>query len=236
MNTKPIIGVTPLYDKSKASYWMLPGYFQCIEKAGGIPIMLPLTTDLNTIEQLADAFSGFVFTGGDDVSPSLYREEKRSVCGAPNLARDQFEHDLFHAVMCRDKPVLGICRGIQMINVLLGGTLYQDLPTEFVSTICHQQKPPYDQAAHIVNIQNDSPLFELLKKTEINVNSYHHQAISTISPELKPMAFAPDGLIEAIYRPESRFVWALQWHPEFNYVVENSSLMIMSHFIKQCVT
>lgn len=230
--SKPIIGVTPLVDDEKESLWMLPGYMNGIEQAGGLPIMLPLTTKNKELEQLANMCDGFLFTGGHDVTPNIYRKEKLSVCGDCCIARDEMEKLLFSLILRMDKPVLGICRGIQLINACLGGNLYQDLPTQKPSNVEHHQTPPYDIPIHEVKIVENSPLYKLLKTNSLMVNSYHHQAIKEIAPTLKAMAYAPDGLIEAVYLPDKYFVWALQWHPEFSFEKDEASRKIFACLVE----
>ena len=234
MNNHPVIGVVPLMDYQRQSYWMLPGYFGGIMKAGGFPVMLPLTSDIQQIEQALEICSGFLFTGGQDVSPSLYHEEKTVRCGECSSERDAMEHMLLKNAMQLDKPILGICRGIQFINAALGGTLWQDIPAQLASDVNHCQKPPYDKPVHDVMIQKDSPLFELLQKEWLSVNSYHHQGIRDLAPLLKCMAQATDGLAEAVYAPNQHFLWAVQWHPEFSYKTDENSLRIFQAFIRNC--
>ncbi|WP_243300020.1 gamma-glutamyl-gamma-aminobutyrate hydrolase family protein [Bacillus litorisediminis] len=231
---KPIIGVVPLFDEKKDSYWMLPGYMKGIEDAGGIPVMLPLTTDKDIISSLALAYDGFLFTGGQDINPELYGEKTEVVCGAPCEERDVMENILFKQCIELNKPVFGICRGIQLFNVLLGGTLYQDIPTQMSSNIVHTQKPPYDVPVHRVIIEKETPLYDILGTEFLMVNSYHHQGIKTLSPHLLPAAKADDGLIEAVYMPEKKFAMAVQWHPEFNYKVEDTSFRLFVEFVNSC--
>ena len=130
-----------------------------------------------------------------------------------------------------DKPVLGICRGHQLLNALLGGTLYQDLPSQHPSAVEHHQQPPYDAPIHTVSILPGTPLRELLERDTLPVNSYHHQAVKALSPQLKPMAVADDGLVEAAYLPGRRFVWSVQWHPEFAFHSDAASAAILSAFV-----
>jgi putative glutamine amidotransferase len=230
---KPIIGVVPLYDETKESYWMLPGYMKGIEEAGGIPVMLPLTTDKATILTLADTFDGFLFTGGQDVNPRLYGEQAQSVCGTLCEERDLMEAILFERAVALDKPIFGICRGIQLFNALLGGTLYQDLPSQYQceKQIVHKQNPPYDQPVHMVAIEKDSPLFTILKEEAILVNSYHHQGIKELAEQLACAATAEDGLIEAVTMPGKRFVLAVQWHPEFIYHKDDKNMALFKEFV-----
>ena len=210
---KPIIGVTPLWDDEKKSYWMLPGYLEGLEEAGAIPIILPLAADGADIAQLADLCDGFLFTGGQDVAPQLYGEAMKPTCGELCPARDTLERELLNRALEQDKPILGICRGLQILNVTLGGTLYQDLPTEHPPEISHSMKPPYDRAAHTVRILPDTPLAALLQKPELGVNSCHHQIIGRLGTGLEVLQRAEDGVVEA-FRHKTLPVWGIQWHPE----------------------
>lgn len=229
---KPIIGVVPLWDEHKDSFWMLPGYLDGIITAGGIPVMLPLTSDISMIEQCVNTFDGFLFTGGHDVSPLLYDKIKLKECGTTFYERDEMETLLLKAVLKCDKPIFGICRGIQIINVILGGTLYQDLKSQ--KCINHVQTPPYDKPYHMIDILPDTPLHKIALNDEIAVNSYHHQAIKVLSPELKAMALSKDGIIEAVYMPEKTFVWAVQWHPEF-WLKDKVNISLFNTFLEACL-
>ena len=228
---KPIIGVTPLFDRERDSYWMLPGYLEGLEQAGAIPLVLPLPEDLDDLPQLVSLCDGLLFTGGQDVSPELYGEAPKPTCGEVCPARDRMEQALLRLALERDLPVLGICRGIQFLNAALGGTLYQDLPTEHPSQTQHHMTPPYDRAVHTVTLQPGTPLAELLGTEHIGVNSYHHQAVKTLAPCLTEMAWSEDGLIEAVCLPGKRFVWAVQWHPEFSFRVNEDSRKIFGAFV-----
>ena len=117
------------------------------------------------------------------------------------------------------------------MNAVYGGTLYQDLPTEFPSAVDHHMSPPYDRSAHTVSLMPDSPLYGLLGRESIPVNSYHHQAVKSLAPGFRPMAVAPDGLIEGIFMPDCRFVWGIQWHPEFSYRTSGESREILKAFV-----
>ena len=231
---KPVIGLIPLYDDEKESYWMLPGYMKVIEKCGGLPIMLPLTTDKEELEQAYDLCVGILFTGGHDVSPTLYGEKKKSTCGTDCFERDSMECFLLKKCIEDDKPLLGICRGIQFVNAYLGGTLYQDLPTEYQCKVEHHMEPPYDRAAHKVEILKGTKLAEILGEGIHEVNSYHHQAIKELSPEVEKMAVSEDGLVEAIEVKNQTFAIAVQWHPEFSYESNEDSMKLVSAFINKC--
>ena len=164
---KPLIGLVPLVDEEKQSYWMLPGYMKGLAEAGTVPVMLPLSDDQSIISQLADELDGVLFTGGHDVSPELYGVRRSGKCGIPSPERDSMEQKLFYELRKRKKSIFGICRGIQLINVLMGGTLYQDLPSEHPSQTEHHQSPPYDRSVHNVRIYRDSALYGLLGKKRL---------------------------------------------------------------------
>lgn len=233
---KPWIGVMPLYDDDKESYWMLPGYMKAIEEAGGIPLMLPLTSDIGTIQALARELDGFLFTGGHDVNPELYHEQAEKVCGTICADRDILESILFQHAVEWNKPAFGICRGLQIFNVLSGGTLYQDLPTQFKAhiQIGHQQKQPYAEPVHEVIVTKDSRLHRILQVDSLKVNSCHHQGIKQLAGKLVAAATAEDGLIEAVVRPDHPFMLAVQWHPEITYPTDEKQFKLFQAFVESC--
>lgn len=231
---KKIIAVVPLWDDEKESIWMLPGYMNGIKEAGAIPVILPLASDIEDALEIFERCDGLLMTGGHDVSPSLYKEPQKENCGVSCNDRDLLESALYAVALAQDKPVLGICRGIQLINVLQGGTLYQDLPTEYAGGIEHHMKPPYTNVAHYVSIRRQTPLYELFRTEQLGVNSYHHQAIKKLGADLEIMAESEDGLAEAVRHIGKKFVWAFQWHPEFDFHINPNSRKIFETFINAC--
>ena len=229
---KPVIGIVPLVDAGRESLWMLPGYMDAVAQAGGVPVMLPLTDERADLETLLELCAGIPLTGGQDVSPEIYGQTALPLCGELCPARDRMERVLLTAALEREKAILGICRGMQFLNAALGGTLYQDLPAQRPSDCDHHMAAPYDRKAHLVALPADAPLAALLGAGEIGVNSCHHQAIRDLAPGLSAMAAAPDGVVEAVYLPERRFVWGVQWHPEFSYRVDANSRRIFSAFVE----
>ena len=229
---KPIIGVMPLVDVERESLWMLPDYLDGIRQAGGLPVMLPLTEDSRELEELVKLCGGLLFTGGQDVAPELYGETAAGdfVAGCPE--RDRMEQKALKLALSMDRAVMGICRGIQLINVTMGGTLYQDLPSQHPSAIAHRQAQPHTVPSHTVRLLEGTPLYNLLQKGELAVNSSHHQAVRELAPGLKAMAISPDGLIESLYGPERKFLWAVQWHPERLCRTDADSRAIFSAFVK----
>ncbi|MCC8023677.1 MAG: gamma-glutamyl-gamma-aminobutyrate hydrolase family protein [Clostridiales bacterium] len=231
---QPIIGVVPLWDEEKDSIWMLPGYLALLEQAGALPIILPLTTEPEKIRRLAELCGGVLLTGGQDVAPALYGEAVLPACGPACARRDRMETLLVREMADRlDKPVLGICRGIQFLNALYGGTLYQDLEAETGTDIRHQQRAPYHRPVHTVRIVPGTPLAGLTNADTLSVNSFHHQGIRRLAGGLAAMAAAPDGLIEAVWMPGRRFVQAVQWHPEYMPDTAHSKLLAAA-FVNAC--
>ena len=231
---KPIIGITPLWDSTKNSYWMLPDYMRAVELSGGIPVILPLTTDETTIKQLATTLDGFLFSGGPDVHPSYFNEEVMPECGEICSPRDSLEMMLFKEVLPLDKPILGICRGLQLINIALGGSIYQDLATQYDVKVAHRMEAPYNREAHKVSIVPDTIFTDWIPCTELGVNSCHHQAIKDLADGLVACAISEDGLVEAIHMPAKKFLAATQWHPEMGLDAGMYSEHIFNAFISAC--
>jgi putative glutamine amidotransferase len=209
---------------------MLPGYMEGLERAGALPVVLPLTQDRELLRQIVSQFDGVLFTGGQDCAPSFYGEENRS-CDEICDARDNMEKILFEEALAADLPMFGICRGIQLMNALLSGSLWQDIPSECPSEVIHCQGPPYGAASH--NVTLFGRLKDFIGKNEMRVNSYHHQGIKALSPELLIGAVAPDGLVEGVWMPGKRFVVAVQWHPEMALEDENSG-KLFGAFVEAC--
>ena len=231
---KPLIALMPLWDKEKNSYWMLPGYMDLIIKSGGVPVMLSFSDDEQSVKEIADRFDGFVFTGGDDIATERYGQQPVPQCGQPCVHRDSLEFALFSEVIKTDKPILGICRGMQFLNVALGGTLYQDLPTQKPGGVCHKQPAPTDALTHSVTVERGTMLYDIVGVEKLMVNTLHHQAVAEIAPTLKACAASDDGLVEAVYDPEKAFLMGVQWHPEMIFNKEESSLKIGKAFVEAC--
>ena len=234
MRMRGIIGLIPLVDDARESLWMLPGYMEGISAAGGLPVMLPLEADDDALDRLCGLCDGFLLTGGHDVSPEFYGQERLPACSATSPAWDRMEDGVLRRAMAADKPVLGICRGLQFINAALGGTLWQDLPTQRPTDVCHRQRPPYDAPAHAVDLLPDAPLAALTGAESLQVNSYHHQAVRDLAAPLRPMALSVDGLVEAAWHPGQRFLWAVQWHPEFSWRSDPAARAIFRAFVDAC--
>ena len=228
---KPIIGVTPSVDEEKNRCLVQPGYLESIDRAGGLPLMLPLTDRLEDIARFTELCDGFLFVGGPDIEPWRYGQELLPECGPQNVQRDAMEWKLMEAALAADKPVLGVCRGIQVLNTVLGGTLYQDIPSQYETTLSHQMpEPPYNRTAHPFRVVEGTPLAGLSPAE--GVNSRHPQAVLDLAPGLEVMAYAADGIIEAVWMPEKRFVWAVQWHPEAYWEEEGLHIELFQKLVE----
>ena len=228
---KPVIGVLPLFDNEKESYWMLPRYYRGLQAAGAIPVMLPLHAEEDAA-QLVELFDGLLFPGGQDVDPALYGEEMLDCCKEIQRDRDSMETAVLQEAMARNLPILGICRGLQFINAALGGTLWQDLLVQRPGSRCHRMERPYDRTEHSVSLTG--PLALAYGTNSLGVNSCHHQGVKTLAACLEPMAVSDDGLIEAFYHPGQSFLWAVQWHPEFAWRNDPAAASIFEAFVSAC--
>ena len=196
--------------------WALnQNYAENIRRAGGIPI---LAVNNDCAEEYADLADGLLLSGGKDVDPKLYGQEKMFDFVITDPQRDDLEYKIIKAFVDRKKPIWGICRGIQILNVYFGGTLTQDIPTQLGGD--HSKG-----VCHPVTIKKDSILGNLYGES-MEVNSYHHQAVKKLAPGLQAAALSQDGLTEAVFMPQQKFVWAVQWHPEFFYETDSASLKI----------
>jgi putative glutamine amidotransferase len=222
---KPVVGITPSPSTDTIGpgtfrrYAMAATYTEGVEAANGIPLVIP--PQENNIEAILDRIDGLLFSGGGDIEPSRYgdNDTHENTYGIDEL-RDRFELDLFGAALQRDMPILCICRGIQVANVALGGTLIQDIAGQYSNEIEHRQHVVGYRAAdksHRVTAEEGSRLHEVYGTTEIETNSFHHQALREVASELVVIGRAPDGIIEAVDRPASTWFLGLQWHPEMMF-------------------
>jgi putative glutamine amidotransferase len=212
MNGRPRIGVTLDVDERGQTYLLGRGYVDAVLAAGGLPILLP--HDRAVAGAYLALLDGLVVTGGAfDVPPELYGEARRDVCGVLKPERTAFEKDLLEAALAARLPVLGICGGMQLLDVVRGGTLHQDLVAD-AGVRGHEQPPPKDVPSHEVAVVAGTQLAELVGAGTLLVNSTHHQAVRDAGAGVLVSARAPDGVIEAIELPDLPFAVGVQWHPE----------------------
>jgi putative glutamine amidotransferase len=221
---KPVIGVTPDFNAGdrkdmgghEPTYFLRARYIRAVEELGGIPLILPLVAEPSARRRLLDGVDGLLLTGsGPDLPPSLYGERQRFKFALVSERRANFELELVLQARKRDLPLLGICGGMQTVNVACGGSLYQDIPAQVPGAMDHRQKTKAVHVAHAVTVAPESLLKKIVAREKLMVNSSHHQSVKTVAPSLIVSAVAPDGVIEAIESPTHRFLLAIQWHPEF---------------------
>jgi putative glutamine amidotransferase len=208
-------------------------YTEAVEKAGGLAMILPFTQKTDIIPLMVEKADGFIFTGGMDVDPAYYGEKGIAGLGSVNPELDRFQMAVLQAVMACRKPVLAICRGFQLINVALGGSLFQDIPSQFSTPVLkHMQDTISFDVDHPVTIEPGSRLFALFG-SRIMVNSRHHQSVKTPGRDLIITARAPDGVIEAAQH-KTLPMDLVQWHPELMLRKNNDMLRLFESFIKSC--
>lgn len=219
---KPVIGITCNTQLAETTF--KPGmtrtfvdtdYVRSVTLAGGIPLLLPPVDDYAVVHGQVTRVDGLILTGGPDIDPLLYNEDPLEKIGAVNHHRDNCEFLVVKAADTLKKPLLGICRGIQVINVAYGGTLHQDVSYIAGCSVNHfQNTAQRDAHWHMVDIEPASALASIIGQNNLPVNSFHHQALKTVAPGFKVAALARDGVIEAVERPGEHFILGVQWHPE----------------------
>ena len=226
MNRRPIIGIPTqtlhsidgIPEALPESWVMNQRYSRAVATAGGLPVMIPLLDDEDTLRALYDRMDGLLIPGGVDLDPATYGESPLPTCGRLDPARDRVELQFARWAIAESKPLFGLCRGLQILNVALGGTLYQDIAAQHRGAIKHDYFPTAgfsrNHLAHPVAVASGSRLDALVGTAPLDVNSMHHQAVKDLAPGLVSSAVAPDGLIEALEGPGDQFLLGVQWHPE----------------------
>jgi putative glutamine amidotransferase len=235
---QPVIGFTLDFEEgAPGSYSKMPwyalreNYLGAVSRFGAVP--LPLPHDIGHVGAYLDMLDGLVVTGGAfDVSPELYGEKTTSDKVSTKDRRTQFEFAILRGALDRDMPVLGICGGQQLLNVVLGGTLIQHIPDTIKNPLEHEQKNPRTEPGHEVTVKPGTLLHKIVGSDRIAVNSAHHQAVAKAAPGAIVDAVAEDGVIEGIELPGKRFCLGVQWHPE--YFVTAADEKIMTAFVQAC--
>lgn len=223
---KAIIGITPQYDNYLGNIKISPFYAQAIENSGGIPYIIPYTRNISQIEEIASNLDGIIFSGGTNIDPIKYDEQPNEKCGNIEYERDIFELELCKIATEKDKSILGICRGCQLITVSAGGKLHQYIEN-------HDQSTDKHTTSHSVDIQRDSLLYDILKADKTDVNSFHHQSAKSLGG-LKVAAKTTDNSIEAVFMPGKKFYLGVQWHPERMYSTNIHAKMLFDAFVTSC--
>ena len=225
MPRRPVIGIAtqtlPGVPGERQPCWLMGrSYIEELRKVGAVPWVIPLIPqDPGTLQEIFDRLDGVFITGGVDVDPSRYGEPKTPLCGTTDTDRDAVEIALLRHALDRTLPVLAVCRGIQILNVACGGTLYQDVSAQVPAALKHDffptpERPSRKYLAHDVTVKAGSLLGRILGDAVVPVNSMHHQAIKDLAPQLAATAYAPDGIIEGVEGTGDQYIVAVQWHPE----------------------
>lgn len=217
--SQPLIGVTPSAGPNSLgvrTHNLAVDYTQAIERAGGIPVILPL--HIQNIEALLNTLDGVVFSGGGDIDPALFNQEKHETVDYMDDERDAFEMMLMEKAFARDMPILAICRGVQVMNVQQGGNLIQDIPSQTESKQEHSQRNKdigeHDVFDEVSIPEGDNPISRSMGAGSVNINSFHHQALGEVADSLEVVTRSADGIIEAVYAPKQTHAVGTQWHPE----------------------
>ncbi len=225
----PIIGLTPSIQSVDRSIYVYAEYLKAVHRAGGIPVVLsPWPPDGLEVLRRID---GLLLTGGHDVDPALFGEEPEEGLGEITPERDVLEMSLTRAALDMDMPILAICRGIQVLNVAAGGTLYQDIRRQVPGAKKHRQDAPRWYPTHEVRLRDGTRIASAACASSIRVNSFHHQAVRELGENMLMTGEARDGIIEAIESAVHRFVVGVQWHPEMMYETDGVARALFSAFV-----
>jgi putative glutamine amidotransferase len=203
-------------EHSRPAVFLYTSYIHALEQIGLAPVLITPSHSPAAIASLLDACCGLILSGGEDVEPSRYGEKPSPALGATLAERDEMEFRTLDGALRLDMPILGICRGCQVLNVHFGGSLYQDIDTERPGHLLHQQLAPWGQRTHAATVRPDSLLHRIVGTSELRINSFHHQAVKELGRDLRVVARAEDGLVEAIEHDSRDWVLGVQWHPERN--------------------
>ncbi|MDI6879985.1 MAG: gamma-glutamyl-gamma-aminobutyrate hydrolase family protein [Desulfitobacteriaceae bacterium] len=230
---RSIIGITCDHDYSQNRLFQTKAYVQAVVEAGGLPLLVPFFRAGQMNEELAQKLNGLMLTGGADIDPFFFGEPMLAATKEIDPERDEWEIALIQEFLRNDKPILGICRGMQVLNVAAGGSIYQDISSR-PGTWKHRQQAPSWYPTHSVQIIPESKIVQVLNQQVLRVNSYHHQAVKDVAPGFKVNARSEDGIIEGIESEDKLWVFGIQWHAETMWERDINQLMIFQAFIRAC--
>lgn len=220
------------YEPGRFMDYAFSEYSRAVAACGGAPVLVPVDCGRPGLERILAAADGLLLTGGPDVHPKFYGEEQMPFLGEVDEPLDRMELAAAAGAWEAGLPVFAVCRGIQLLNVSLGGTLYQDIERQVPEAIGHRQQAAKSVNTHSVHVERPSLLYDIVRRRHIRVNGRHHQAVKDVAAPLQVAARAPDGIVEAMFAPERTFVLAVQWHPEGTYAADSSSRKLFAAFVK----
>ncbi|MEJ6950707.1 gamma-glutamyl-gamma-aminobutyrate hydrolase family protein [Natronospora cellulosivora (SeqCode)] len=232
---RAVIGISANYNSDINAFTLSSYYTKAILKAGGVPVILAVTLNNEIIKEYISMIDGLILSGGGDIDPLIYSEEPIKEMGSISPKRDYFEIELVKQADNAGLSILGICKGCQLINIAMGGSVYQDIYQQNITEIKHIQEAPSWYPTHHINIIEGTYLHKIIKKRRSHVNSIHHQSIKKLASNFKIAARADDGVIEAIEKNADKFVMGLQWHPE-TMLDSSDSILIFKEFISCALT
>lgn len=231
---KPLIGITSTTLSINPPYngaYVADGYHTGMARAGATPIIIPLVEEEDVWQDILERIDGLIFTGGHDIHPLYYGEGLHPKIGELDPLRDRMEIRAAQYALRLDKPILGICRGCQLLNVAQGGTLYQDINAQRENSYLHQQTAPRPEPTHYVNLAKGSRMADIFQMERILTNSFHHQAIKDLAPGFKSVAQAEDGVIEGFESLNHSFVLGIQFHPEMMWHQSEQMFNVATYFL-----
>lgn len=233
---KPIIGITSQFEHlvNRKMVRVNNTFVNAVVEGGGVPIILPILKDIEDIDSYLSRVDGLIFTGGEDVTPIYFGEEPIKEVDYICIDRDDMELELFKRAYEKNIPLLGICRGLQLFNIGLGGTLYQDIPRQIPNAIGHACGYNVHQGYHTINIEKDSILYDIFKKEKLVVNSQHHQSIKDLGENMRITSTTIDGVVESIESTNEKFLLGVQFHPEVMMNNDKEFIKFFSYFVERC--
>jgi putative glutamine amidotransferase len=234
---KPIIGITAAYDFDKGISTLKEDYYEAIIHCGAVPILIPVTDEKCIWAEYLDMCDGLILSGGPDIDATYFGSWNMPYAHEISPIRDSMEIFLAQRAIAIDKPILGICRGIQVINIAAGGSIFQDIYAENNTEeklMQHSQRAPRWFQIHNVNITTETCLHSIFERKSLKVNSFHHQAVSEVAPGFIVNAYTDDGIIEAISMENKKFILGVQWHPENLWRKDTTHLKLFERLVSVC--
>ena len=234
-NKRPIVAVTAAKNEAGNRLLIHNGYMQMLKRHGALPALLPMVTDEAMLDEIAERFDGFVISGGGDIDSAYWGEPLHEKASGIDAERDAMEIALLRILHKKTKPVLGVCRGVQIMNVAMGGTLFQDIPSQVDNPLNHSNRDKEYEVAHDIEVFPGTKLGDIVGEGKLGVNTLHHQAVRDVKDPMMIAAIAEDHVIEAIESCEHPFFIGVQWHPERLGEKDRGADALFESFCSACI-